>query len=216
MTKRTISDQEAATTYCTLMAEVKGRLAVLHAVHSKTYELGNDLARMEFCALLVRKSLEQVALASLVSNREAFCAAYDQFETCWNAKLILADVERVNPKFYPQPVETLASPEPPAKFHLKGLTDGFLTRNEFVNVYEKVASLLHAPNPYGRTPDLAFFDKNVPLWGAQIARLLDKHLFVLAGSSSVFFVQMHEDDGRVHHYTLNAATAEDLQAALPG
>ncbi len=62
MANRTISDQEAATTYCTLMAEVKGRLAVLHAVHSKTYDLGNDLARMEFCALLIRKSLEQIAL----------------------------------------------------------------------------------------------------------------------------------------------------------
>ncbi len=96
---------------------------------------------------------------------------------------------------------------------MKGMTGGFLTRDDFVDVYEKVASLLHASNPYGRTPDLAYFDQRIPTWGTQIARLLEKHLFVLAGSTSVYLVHMHEEDGRVHHYTLNAATPADLDAA---
>jgi hypothetical protein len=211
MATRTISDAEAATTYCSLMTEVKGRLATLDAVHSKRIDLGNDLARLEFCALLLRKSLEQIAIGSLVSNRDAFCAAYDQFETCWNAELILADIERVNPHFYPQPVEIMPVAQP-GQHHLRGgVIKEFLTRKDFVKVYGKCASLLHAANPYGRVPDLGYFDKQIPLWAGQIARLLEKHLLTVAGSGSVYLIQMHETDGRVHHYILKPATPDGLQ-----
>src|SRR5688572_32558483 len=97
--------QADPTMYCDLMAEVRGRFKVLHAVVNKKLDLGSDLARLEFSGLLLRKSLEQIALGSLISNRNAFCKAYSNFEKSWNARLILQDIERVNPEFYPRPVE---------------------------------------------------------------------------------------------------------------
>jgi hypothetical protein len=189
--------------YCQLMTEVKGRMSVLESVINKKIDLTSDLARFEFSALLLRKSLEQIALASLISNRVEFCKAYTHFESAWNARLILQDIERVNPQFYPRPVEEVGTPEPGKPRHMRGVSEGFLTREEFVKVYDKCAALLHAPNPYGSAPDLAYFDTNIPLWRTRIFRLLDRHMFVLAGSNAVYLVQMHEEDGRVHHYTLS-------------
>ena len=94
------------------MGDVRGRMDVLFDVSSKKVAMPNDLARLEFSALLLRKSMEQVVLGSLISNRDAYCAAFDQFERVWHAKLILRDIERVNPNFYPMPIKQIGRPEP--------------------------------------------------------------------------------------------------------
>lgn len=189
-------------TYCNLMAEVKGRIAVLDSVYTKKVDLGSDLARLEFSALLLRKSLEQVAIASLVSNKKAFTAAYDHFAESWNARLIVRDIERVNPHFYPVPINDEVVDPISKHRHITQLTDGFLTQDEFVKAYDKCAALLHAQNPYGSIPDLAYFDRSIPIWKGQLFHLLDRHYIRLAGDDNIYLIHMHENDGKVHHYTM--------------
>lgn len=196
-------DAQDVVTYCNLMAEVKGRIAVLEAVYTKKINLGSDLARFEFSALLLRKSLEQVALASLVSNRAAISAAYKHFSDSWNARLIVRDIERINPQFYPVPIDDEAADSATGNRHITQLKDGYLTKDDFVKAYDKCAALLHAPNPYGSAPDLKYFDKQLPIWRYQLFRLLDRHYITLAGDANVYLIHMHEADGKVHHYTMS-------------
>jgi len=196
--------------YCNLMTDVRGRMDVLRDVVSKAIALPNDLARLEFAALLLRKCLEQVALGSLISNREAYCVAYNKFEREWNARLILRDIERVNPPFYPIPVKQSGRPEA-GRVHYQLIEDGFLTRKEFVKVYDKCAALLHAPNPYGSTPNYEYLAKQIPDWAKRLTRLLDQHVLRLAGAEIGALIHMREADGQVHHYGL---TLDQLPKAV--
>ena len=198
--RRILSDAQL---YCNLMADVRGRLDVLRDVIAKTVALPNDLARLEFSALLLRKSMEQVAIGSLISNRDAYCAAFDEFQRVYHARKILRDIERVNPHFYPMPVVQEGKPEPGRPMHYRLVDDGFLTRDEFVKAYDKCAALLHAANPHGSTPSYAYFDRQIPLWADKLTRLLDLHVLRLVGAEIGYLIHMQESDGRVHHYTLS-------------
>jgi len=104
--------------YCFLMVEVNLRIATLGAkVVPPNYESHPD-AYVEFAYLQVRKALELIALATLVSNRSAYSAAYKNFEKARDARLIFRDLERVNPHFYPKPAVENPNPEPGVNWHL--------------------------------------------------------------------------------------------------
>jgi len=95
---------EAVQKYCGLMAEIKKRTAVIDAFTDGIVHAVYKATTIESIYLQFRKVLELIALGSLVANKDVFSAVYQDFAKYWNAELLVKDIERLNPRFYPRPI----------------------------------------------------------------------------------------------------------------
>jgi len=142
-----------------------------------------------------------VAFASLCANQAAYSAVHKDFASHWNAELLLRDLARVNPDFYPVPKIELPSTEPGVKNHLEDLKDGYLTKDEFVAAYKKCGGMMHARNPYGSKTSHHYFEKALPSWREKLIKLLNNHMVKVLGHPGFWLVHMYEDrDNEVHCY----------------
>jgi hypothetical protein len=187
--------------YAQQMREVKRRLEVIdyfllaggHALYKPT--------TIESTCLQVRQILELIAFASLCANQKAYSAVHADFASSWNAEYLLRDLARVNPDFYPVPEAEEASADPKVKIHAVEITDGFLTKEEFVKVYKKCSAMMHARNPYGSKTGHHYFEKALPEWRARIVKLLNVHRIKVLGHPGFWLIHMHEaGDDEVHYY----------------
>ena len=184
------------------MVEVKLRLATLDtSLNPPSYPVHPD-AYVEFAHLQLRKALELIALASLVSNRAAYTATYQNFEKARDARLIFRDLERINGKFYPVPAVEVRSSQPGVQWHLDIFKEEYLTKSKFLKLYERCGSVLHTQNPYGAKRNLAAYISDISTQRRLIASLLNVHTIELAGVDDRYLVHMNDSDGNVHQYTL--------------
>ncbi|WP_221076112.1 hypothetical protein [Agarivorans aestuarii] len=156
--------------YLKLMYEATLRLETLRdflsGIHSATY----NVTTIESEALQVRKLLELIAYASLVSNREAYETVKKDLAKDWHAERILRKVESVNPSFYPVPLNSSGT--------VKG---GFLTRKQFSKLYDKCGGILHAKNPFSKSQrNYLSFEAKIPEYVDRIENLLKHHKVTLA------------------------------------
>jgi hypothetical protein len=187
--------------YCDLMEEIKRRVAVVdffltgkgHALYEPT--------TIESVCLQFRKILELIAFGSVVANKDLYSAAHAKFAADWNARLMLKDLERVNPEFYPKPVVETPSPDPRATHQLKPRQPDYMTRDDFEKLYEKCGSTMHADNPYGSHTDYKYYRDNLLGWRNKIVNLLNNHQIKLVGQRGFYVVHMRENrDDKVHYY----------------
>ena len=187
--------------YALQMREVKRRMEVIdyflfaggHALYKPT--------TIESTCLQIRQVLELVAFASLCANKKAYSEAHADFANHWNAELLLRDLARLNPDFYPVPKIEHPSDDRKVKNHLDDLTEGFLTRDEFVTVYKKCGAMMHAKNPFGSKTGHHFFEKALPSWREKIVQLLNNHSIKVLGHPGFWLIHMHEaGDDEVHFY----------------
>jgi hypothetical protein len=187
--------------YADLMMEVKNRISSIDFLLTRKGHALFKATTIESVALQMRKVLELIAFGSLVANKEKYSAAYEKFASHWNARLMLRDLERVNPDFYPQPMIEVPTSDPKAVHQLKERQPDYLTDDEFEKVYEKCGALLHASNPYGSQVDYAYYVKCLPQWRNQILNLLNNHKIKLVGETIFYLVHMKEErDEKVHFY----------------
>lgn len=195
--------------YCDVMEEVKRRTSVIdffltgggHALYEPT--------TLESVALQIRKILELIAMASLVANKKEYERVYSNFATAWNAEYLLKDLERVNPDFYPKPVVEKPSDDPRVKNHLVDREGDYLSKAEFVKVYKKCGSILHASNPLGRKIGYEYYKKSIPEWKQKIINLLNNHQMRLPNHNGFYLIHMKEDrDGLVHFYEFEAVRSQ--------
>lgn len=187
--------------YCALMEEIKLRfdaiLDILTRKHTTLYPVTN----IEFICLQIRKILELIAMGSLVANKKEFEKQNIKFESFWNARKMLEDIEKLNPDFYPQPMDELPSTSPRIKRELKNIKDNYLTKKEFVKLYKKCGKLMHRDNPFGSKADLNFYEKSINEWLSKINNLLKVHAIKLLGDDTLYLIHMQEaPDGKVHEY----------------
>ena len=181
--------------YCDVMQEIKRRIAALQAFLTGGWRVTYKAIAIESACLQVRKTLELIALGSLVLNRREFERVNGEFAKCWNARLILKDIERLNPDFYPRPIRATGTA-------LVDLESGFLTRGDFEKVYEKCGAIVHARNPFASAVDFQFYERSIPTWISEISRLLNNHTMRLLGDPNLYVVHMRENqDDFVHAYT---------------
>ncbi len=187
--------------YAQQMREIKRRVEVLdyfllaggHALYKPT--------TIESMCLQLRHILELIAFASLCANRTAYAAVHKDFASHWNAELLLRDLARVNPDFYPVPEIELPSRTPGVKTHVEDLKDGFLTKDEFVHVYKKCGAMMHARNPFGSKTGHHYFEKSIPEWRSKLLKLLNTHRIKVLGHPGFWLIHMKEDgDDEVHYY----------------
>ena len=164
----------------------------------------------ESICLQFRKILELIAFSSLIANKDRYAAVHKNFESHWNAELLLKDLSRVNPDFFPKPIEERTSPIPGVVNELVPITDGYLTQEDFIFVYKKCGGMMHAVNPYGSRTGVHFFEKSIPAWREKLIRLLNCHEVHLVDETGFWLVHMKEDlDDEVHYYQFGLIETHD-------
>ena len=126
------------------MQKVKWRLQAIEEIKSKKRTTSFEHTNIEFCVLQIRKILELIALSSLVSDADIYKEQLNNVEKMWNARLILNDIERINPKFFPQPI--CIDPLNTSIWNKR--QEPSLTRDSFVRIYERCGKYLHEDSPF--------------------------------------------------------------------
>jgi hypothetical protein len=198
--------------YCNLMEEVKRRMLVINAFGNRLTTTPFGATNIESVYLQLRKILELIALGSLVTNKVEFSKAYSEFSKYWNAQYLLQDLERVNSEFYPQPIIEKPGTKPEVAADWEPKTSGFLTKEDFLKLYEKCGKIMHAGNPYGTQIDYSYFEKSIQDWLNKITGLLSSHYIKLVNDPNIYLVHMRENErsGSVGHYIFAPINRPDL------
>jgi hypothetical protein len=140
-----------------------------------------------------RKALEEIAFSSLAANREKYSAARAGFATEWRARRMLKEVAKVNPEFWPIPITGPQETSPGHK-HFGRVKDGFLTREEFVVLYDAASVVaLHTRNPYAPAEEAVDLKYPIDGWSARIKALLALHCVKLVDVHGLWMVTVPND-----------------------
>jgi hypothetical protein len=187
--------------YCNLMEEVRSRTRAVDYFLDRKRHAVYVATTIESVGLQIRKILELIALGSMVANKASYSTAHEKFARDWNARLLLRDLERVNPDFYPKPVVEVPSSNPKVLHDLRDRQQDYLTKDEFEKAYQKCGAIMHAQNPYRSPLDYQYYYQKLLAWRSQIVNLLNNHIIRLVNGSGFYIIHMKEDrDDKVHFY----------------
>ncbi len=197
--------------YCDQMEEIKLRIsAVDFLIGGSTVALYQRIT-IESVYLQFRKILELIAMASLVANKESMERIHNGIEKFWNADLILKDLGKINPDFYPKPVFEKPHADSRVKHELVEGQSDYLTREEFVRLYKICGKVMHADNPLGRKANYSTLQSQMPSWKQKLVNLLSNHTTRLVGNLNMYVIHMQEDrDEKVHGYTCTPAVPPSI------
>jgi hypothetical protein len=191
------------------MEDIKARVEVVLGVVERGVTVGRPDFDAEVACLNLRKILELIAFASLTANKEKYAEVHANFANHWRAKVLLQNLERIHPQFYPRPA-FFSHQDANGIKHIDFLKDGFLTKDEFVTLYDKCSEVLHTWNPFRVDPRVVDFGISIRDWVTRIERLLAVHTIRLIEGDVHWLVYMqHPEDGKVH-----ALTAMPVDAAI--
>ena len=183
------------------LLEIRERLEVIEERISVLTAVKNLKVEIEFLCLQFRKVLELIALLSLVANKNEYSKYYKKFASQWNAKLILADLEKINPDFYPVPKKQIKTIENGSKIYELAPLDLLeerlsLGKNGFLNIYEQCGGALHAKNPYANKKNILELEKYLVIWLWQIKTLLNNHVIKLCDKKTIVIGILESVDGQ--------------------
>ena len=186
---------ELSEKYLGCMREIKHRIDVIQGYIENKWHAGYLESTAEGIALQFRKTLELIALASLVANREEYAKQRGNFSKDWNAKRIVDTLERINPGFYPEPSK-------PERLEANDFVDydlrpvpNYLTRDDYILLFDKCSDLLHSANPYSKSqPPYDQFMNEAPDWLRKTIALLNHHHIRPLDANMMFVVQMGRED----------------------
>jgi hypothetical protein len=179
--------------YANVMNEIKRRTKVIHSFMSGERNAMFNAVNIELVCLQIRKILELIALGSLVANQKIFLKKVNNLQKMWNAKYILNDIEKLNPGFYPQPIDEQSRKLNGVVNDLIDVTEGYLTKDDFIFVYDKCGKILHAENPLGNGIDYKYYETHIPIWMQKIKKLLNSHIITLLNDNNMYLVHMQEN-----------------------
>jgi hypothetical protein len=185
--------------YCSCMDQVTRRLRILEALYSGRVTTGDAAADGEFACLQLRKAVEQVAFAALAASRAAYARKRPQFASDWSAKRILAQVEALHPDFYPLPL--IPQQLGPGRWHFDVRADGFLTRDDFMFLYDACSGAIHDWNPFRDGPRVVDLRRPIAEWADRIEELLACHRIRLLDQADILVVELRDPSGRARVLT---------------
>lgn len=175
--------------YVNCMGEVRERINFVAGLPTGNQVNVSPVVEKEIVFLQLRKTLELIAFASLTANRDKFAAVHSKFASFWRAKDMLRDLEKVNQNFYPMPLQkpVLRS----GVKHMEPLASGFLTKDDFVALYDVSSEFLHVANPFSTRNPIIRMRYNVNQWLKRIKTLLELHVMHLVDGKA-WVVQVPE------------------------
>ncbi|MCD8566706.1 MAG: hypothetical protein LRY36_02120 [Alphaproteobacteria bacterium] len=186
--------------YLNQMIEVRDRLNATQYfmdIYSKTG------SHIEFdCAILqFRKALEATAYASISPNKDKYRAFRQKSEKSqdftkdFNATKIFQYLRQINEDFYPVPL-TPAIKQSDNTWHFGRKENGFLTKNKFEKIYDRLGKFLHADNPWDSNKQRQNISKDIIAAMPELSILLELHAtFIRAKNySSAWIVELPQDE----------------------
>ncbi len=183
--------------YTECMEEVKLRQqAIKDMMTSQTYTT-YFITNVEFICLQFRKILELIAMATLTSNKYHYKEIWKRFYNHYKAREIFKEIEKFNPDFYPVPTRQVI--ENGIVKETVRIDNGYLTKDDFDDVYGKCSSVIHSTNPYNNIPvDIVKISEEFVEWNTKITRLLNHHQVQLYDKDYQLWVLMNsEGNGKV-------------------
>lgn len=194
--------------YCVCMEEVKARITLLDSVIAGSISFGRSDFETELFAVHFRKILELIVFSSMVANKGQYSNAHKNFASHWNAKEMLDHLESINPEFYPSPMK-VASISVDGVKNLQFLQYGFLTKKQFISLYNRCGGALHTKNPYSSKLSSSLDKSDAKKWISHIQKLLWFHRARMFGESEGWIVVMqHETDDQVHAFPFHALPSQ--------
>ncbi len=178
--------------YLNQMSLIKLRQSVISNIMSKRTTTGYLYSDIEICVLQIRKIIELIAMGSIVSNIEEYSKIHDKYQKEWNAKHIFRDIERINPRFYPKPIDIDKSG---VHDRFVPISTGYLTKEEAIELYDKCNAFLHENNPFKTSHEVSYYEERIPIWNLKIIKLLNRHLVHIYDDYMYFVVMKSEKDG---------------------
>lgn len=170
---------------------VKNRMNAIYSIGTHKQTTLFPATNIEFIGLQIRKIIEHIAMGNLIANKELYEKYSSKFSSNWNAKYIFQDLERLNPKFYPEPVKTDKSK---GKKEWTVIGKEYLSKEDAIKVYDKCSALMHTTNPYGSTIDLGYYEKMMPIWCEKIMNLLSQHLIHMVDGDHIYCIVMNNKE----------------------
>jgi hypothetical protein len=196
------ADTKLQTMYCNHMQEIKSRSALVRSVLSGGKTLGSAFHDYEVFALNMRKILELIAYSSLIANKEKYAEAHEKFDRHYKAKCILQDMEKIHPEFYPVPADIQMKTNG-IRLLQEAQNGSAMTKNDFVELYDKCSKVLHAWNPFDPAPRKVDFRLSPLQWIDKSKDLLNTHYVRLVDDAGYWLCEMQSaEDGKPHVYTL--------------
>lgn len=210
------------------MVSANNYLVVLRAIKRRHYLLRDLIGErngqwtddtLEVAYLHVRTMLELIAFASLAANVHLYAQAHDEYASHWRAKIMLKELERINPDFYPKPMVM----NPSKLDGVRGrLTDAdsktYLTKSRFESLWDKCGKLLHARNPFAPELDHQSYADELNKRHAQIIALLNHHFILLVDDPHMYYFELgadSEEPSLVIVYTEDCYTVFSPAATKP-
>ena len=187
--------------YCECMDLLKLRIDIVVEITAGR-TTGFLVPDQELCCLQLRKSLELIAFAGISANFDRYCQLRPSFHQDWNGKRIVSTLEKINPDFYPIPIKTFSDGE--GQLRYEDIRDGFLTKEDFVELYDWCGKQLHSFNPFGKPGQWKDIRDRLVLAQGKLVRLLNQHRCILSESDDEIWVNMNDDGhaGRATAYIL--------------
>jgi hypothetical protein len=178
--------------YQDCLYEIKRRTDVVADHINKVTTEKYLIVEVETVCLQFRKILEKIALMSLVANKELYAAQNQKFARHYHAERIMRDLERINPDFYPVPIKRIQKDNEPDE--LIEVKDGYLTKEDFIKIYEKCGGLMHAQNPFASEKPVEEIPLLFPVWLTKICNLINHHRIQLVGGKAMVVALMKRSD----------------------
>lgn len=174
--------------YLQEMWYVKKRTEAIRTIALKEKTTLFPITNIEFMTLQIRKIIEHIAMGNLIANKELYEEYSAKFSSNQNARYIFRDLERLNFKFYPEPVKSDYTKEVEEWITIN---EDYLTKEDAIKIYEKCGGLLHVSNPYGSQIDVSYYQEKMPIWYKKIMNLLNQHLIHMVDGKHIFFITMN-------------------------
>ena len=184
--------------YLRNMQIIKWRMKAIKDIRMNKCHTTYPATNVEFCALQIRKILELIALSSLISDLDVYREQLNGIEKKWNARLILQDIGRIHPDFYPVPIDI----DPDNKYRWLDKKNRYLTKEQFVSIFKKCGKVLHEDSVFRDDKDMDSTikqtDEQIDNWMALIMNLLNTHIVRLFNKKDLFYITMGGENDRPH------------------
>ncbi|MDE0324150.1 MAG: hypothetical protein OXN27_09545 [Candidatus Poribacteria bacterium] len=185
--------------YLTIMEEIVFRTDVIEELISQKINMKYTGIQIESMALQVRMITELIALGSLAANKPLFEENLKKFKKLYHPKEVLRDIEKLNPKFYPEPIVEIQAQDDSQIGEFVSLKSGFMTPDELIEVHGRCGDMLHAKNPYGKGIDYSDYNRYEAIvinWVTRIKTLLNFHLIRPLDQNQIYKVWMLDKETR--------------------
>jgi len=146
--------------YLSMMIEIKYRMRSINDLLDEC-ECEGDVKlsplNLEFCFLQIRKIVELICFSSVVCDESRYKefrefegatddSDHGEYESDWNARLILLKLKDITPHFIPIPLGQRTKINGVHHFDRANVNT---THNKLIDIYKKCGSFLHIPRPFG-------------------------------------------------------------------